>query len=38
MQQLVQEGAIQLYRTWHSEEYIIGAVGQLRSKFSNTAY
>jgi len=30
MQQLVQEGAIQLYRTWHSEEYIIGAVGQLQ--------
>lgn len=28
--QLVQEGAIQLYKTWHTEEYIIGAVGQLQ--------
>ncbi len=30
MQQLIQEGAIQLYRTYHTEEYIIGAVGQLQ--------
>ncbi|MDO4680159.1 MAG: peptide chain release factor 3 [Aerococcus sp.] len=30
MEQLVQEGAIQLYRTWHTEEYILGAVGQLQ--------
>ncbi|MED4344460.1 peptide chain release factor 3 [Heyndrickxia coagulans] len=28
--QLVQEGAIQLYRTWHTEDYILGAVGQLQ--------
>ncbi|MCZ0717736.1 peptide chain release factor 3 [Aerococcus kribbianus] len=30
MEQLVQEGAIQLYKTWHTEEYILGAVGQLQ--------
>ena len=30
MEQLVQEGAIQLYKTYHTEEYIIGAVGQLQ--------
>lgn len=30
MQQLVQEGAIQLYKTYHTEEYILGAVGQLQ--------
>lgn len=30
IQQLVQEGAIQLYRTYHTEEYILGAVGQLQ--------
>lgn len=30
IEQLVQEGAIQLYKTWHTEEYIIGAVGQLQ--------
>lgn len=30
MSQLVQEGAIQCYKTWHTEEYIIGAVGQLQ--------
>ncbi|WP_155286525.1 peptide chain release factor 3 [Lacticaseibacillus zhaodongensis] len=30
MQQLVQEGAIQLYRTYTTEEYILGAVGQLQ--------
>ncbi|MBG9980905.1 peptide chain release factor 3 [Facklamia sp. DSM 111018] len=30
IQQLVQEGAIQLYKTFHTEEYIIGAVGQLQ--------
>ncbi|AMB99638.1 peptide chain release factor 3 [Aerococcus urinaehominis] len=28
--QLVQEGAIQLYKTWHTEDYILGAVGQLQ--------
>lgn len=28
--QLVQEGAIQLYKTYLSEEYILGAVGQLQ--------
>lgn len=30
IQQLVQEGAIQLYRTYLTDEYIIGAVGQLQ--------
>ena len=30
MKQLVQEGAIQLYKTYHTEEYILGAVGQLQ--------
>ncbi|MBG9981701.1 peptide chain release factor 3 [Aerococcaceae bacterium DSM 111020] len=30
MQQLIQEGAIQLYKTYHTEEYIIGAVGHLQ--------
>lgn len=30
MLQLVQEGAVQMYRTWHTEEYILGAVGQLQ--------
>ncbi|WP_163652375.1 peptide chain release factor 3 [Listeria sp. PSOL-1] len=28
--QLVQEGAIQLFKTWRTEDYIIGAVGQLQ--------
>ena len=28
--QLVQEGAIQLYKSYHTETYIIGAVGQLQ--------
>lgn len=28
--QLVQEGAIQLYKAYHTESYIIGAVGQLQ--------
>ncbi|MGY3778894.1 peptide chain release factor 3 [Isobaculum melis] len=28
--QLVQEGAIQLYKTFHTEDYILGAVGQLQ--------
>lgn len=28
--QLVQEGAIQLYKTYHTEDYILGAVGQLQ--------
>ncbi|MBP1915618.1 peptide chain release factor 3 [Lederbergia galactosidilyticus] len=30
IQQLVQEGAIQLYRTFRTEDYILGAVGQLQ--------
>lgn len=30
VEQLVQEGAIQLYKTYHTEDYIIGAVGQLQ--------
>ena len=30
IEQLVEEGAIQLYKTYHTEEYIIGAVGQLQ--------
>src|SRR5699024_9704012 len=30
VQQLVQEGAIQLYKTYHTGDYIIGAVGQLQ--------
>lgn len=30
VQQLVQEGAIQLYKTFHTEDYILGAVGQLQ--------
>ncbi|MFD1673008.1 peptide chain release factor 3 [Agrilactobacillus yilanensis] len=30
MQQLVQEGAIQLYKTYTTEDYILGAVGQLQ--------
>lgn len=30
IEQLVQEGAIQLYKTYHTEEYIIGAVGYLQ--------
>ncbi|WP_062532515.1 peptide chain release factor 3 [Jeotgalibaca dankookensis] len=30
VKQLVQEGAIQLYKTYHTEEFIIGAVGQLQ--------
>lgn len=30
MEQLVQEGAIQLYKTYHTEDYIAGAVGQLQ--------
>ncbi len=30
IQQLVQEGAIQLYKTYHTDEYILGAVGQLQ--------
>ena len=34
--QLVQEGAIQLYKTYLTEEYIIGAVGQLQFEVSNT--
>ncbi|MDE1547962.1 peptide chain release factor 3 [Jeotgalibaca caeni] len=30
IQQLVQEGAIQFYKTYHTEEFILGAVGQLQ--------
>lgn len=30
IKQLVQEGAIQLYTTYHGNDYIIGAVGQLQ--------
>ncbi|MBS4207820.1 peptide chain release factor 3 [Bacillus sp. FJAT-50079] len=30
VQQLVQEGAIQLYKTYRMEDYILGAVGQLQ--------
>ena len=30
IQQLVQEGAIQLYKTVRMEEYLLGAVGQLQ--------
>ena len=30
IQQLVQEGAIQLFKTYHTEDYILGAVGQLQ--------
>ena len=30
MQQLVQEGAVQLYRTYTTNDYILGAVGQLQ--------
>ncbi|QAS69130.1 peptide chain release factor 3 [Oenococcus sicerae] len=28
--QLVQEGTIQLFESWHGQEYILGAVGQLQ--------
>lgn len=30
IEQLVQEGAIQLYKTYHTGDYIVGAVGQLQ--------
>lgn len=30
MQQLVQEGTVQLYRTYSTDDYILGAVGQLQ--------
>ncbi len=30
IQQLVQEGAIQLFKNYHTEDYMIGAVGQLQ--------
>lgn len=30
MQQLVQEGAVQLYKTYNTNDYILGAVGQLQ--------
>ncbi|WP_282920615.1 peptide chain release factor 3 [Ignavigranum ruoffiae] len=30
IEQLVQEGAIQLYKTFHTNEFIVGAVGQLQ--------
>ncbi len=37
IEQLVQEGAIQLYKTYHTGEYILGAAGQSHPKYSNTA-
>jgi len=30
MEQLVQEGAIQLFKTYYTNEYVVGAVGQLQ--------
>ena len=30
IEQLVQEGTIQLYKSWNGGDYIIGAVGQLQ--------
>ncbi|MDN6334511.1 MAG: peptide chain release factor 3, partial [Lacticaseibacillus paracasei] len=30
MEQLVQEGAVQLYRTYTTNDYVLGAVGQLQ--------
>lgn len=30
IEQLVQEGAIQLFKRWHTESFILGAVGQLQ--------
>lgn len=30
IEQLLQEGAIQLYKTYHTNDYIVGAVGQLQ--------
>lgn len=30
IEQLVQEGAIQMYKTYHTNDYIVGAVGQLQ--------
>ena len=30
IRQLVQEGTVQLFRSFHSQDYIIGAVGQLQ--------
>ncbi|KEP88474.1 peptide chain release factor 3 [Oenococcus oeni IOEB_0501] len=30
IRQLVQEGTVQLFESWHGQEYIIGAVGQLQ--------
>ena len=33
--QLVQEGAIQLYKTYLSDEYIIGALDSCNSKYFN---
>ena len=35
IEQLVQEGAIQYYKTLHTNQIILGAVGQLHLKFSN---
>ncbi|CAM5188579.1 Peptide chain release factor 3 [Ureibacillus acetophenoni] len=36
--QLVQEGAIQYYKTLHTEEVILGAVGQLQFEVFETPY
>lgn len=36
IQQLVQEGAIQLYKTYHTNDYIVGAVGQLQFEVLET--
>lgn len=36
LQQLVQEGAIQVYRLHHSNDYIVGAVGQLQFEVLKT--
>lgn len=35
MQQLVQEGAVQLYKTYHTNEYILGLSASCNLKFSN---
>lgn len=36
IEQLVQEGAIQLYKTYYTEDYILGAVGQLQFEVFET--
>lgn len=37
IEQLVQEGAIQYYKSPHTNQIILGAVGQLNLKCSNIA-